>query len=161
MRAVIVPFIALIGLIGLAAPTHATPGVPHHEFRVGPPAITTVRQRWCAGGLSSREARGKAGFSEFRCRPSGRERRATPPRTSRRGRSCPGPGSPSQFLVTLIVEFKPGALLVGEFHEVAERFQPTVPGTQFGPIERRALPIRGVVPFLHALNLGPGERCFT
>src|SRR5438046_8151682 len=66
-----------------------------------------------------------------------------------------------QFVVTLIAEFEPGALLVGEFHEVAERFQPTVPGTQFGPIERRALPIRGVVPFLHALNLGPGERCFT
>ena len=55
MRAVIVPFIALIGLIGLAAPTHATPAVPHHEFRVGAPAITTVRQR-CGEGMKREKA---------------------------------------------------------------------------------------------------------
>ena len=67
MRAVIVPFIALIGLIGLAAPTHATPAVPHHEFRVGAPAITTVRQR-CGEGMKREKAwQDKGGAWHGRC----------------------------------------------------------------------------------------------
>jgi len=67
MRAVIVPFIALIGLIGLAAPTHATPAVPHHEFKVGAPAITTVRQR-CGEGMKREKAwQDKGGAWHGRC----------------------------------------------------------------------------------------------
>ena len=69
MRAVIVPFIALTGLIGLAAPTDATPAVPHHEFRVGAPAITTVRQR-CGEGMKREKAwQDKVGAWHGRCVP--------------------------------------------------------------------------------------------
>ena len=40
MRAVIIPTIALAGLIGLAAPIQATPAAPH-DFALTAPAITS------------------------------------------------------------------------------------------------------------------------
>jgi len=54
VRALIIPTIALAGLIGLAAPVQAAPIAPH-EFAVAAPAITTVRQR-CGEGMRREKA---------------------------------------------------------------------------------------------------------
>ena len=62
MRAVIVPLVALAGLVGLVAPAHATPAVPHHEITVAAPAITTG-----APALRRRNAPGKRMARQSRC----------------------------------------------------------------------------------------------
>jgi hypothetical protein len=69
MRAVIVPLVALTGLVGLAAPAQATPAVPQHEFTVAAPAVTTVRQR-CGEGMRRANAwQDKSGAWHGRCVP--------------------------------------------------------------------------------------------
>jgi len=54
MRTLIIPLVALAGLVGIAAPVQAAPAALH-ELAVAVPAITMVRQR-CGEGMK----RGKA-----------------------------------------------------------------------------------------------------
>ena len=68
MRAVIIPLVALVGLIGLAAPVRAAP-VALHELAAAPSAITMVRQR-CGPGMKRENAwRDKQGAWHGRCVP--------------------------------------------------------------------------------------------
>jgi hypothetical protein len=68
MRAVIMPLVALAGLMGLATPAQAAPAALH-DLTVAAPAITMVRQR-CGSGMKRENAwRDKQGAWHGRCVP--------------------------------------------------------------------------------------------
>jgi len=68
MRTVIIPFIAVAGFLGLAAPVQAVPVAPHY-LSVAAPAITMVRQR-CGEGMKREKAwQDKVGAWHGRCVP--------------------------------------------------------------------------------------------
>jgi hypothetical protein len=69
MRAVILPLIALAGVVGFAVPVQATLAVPHHEFAVAAPAITTVRQRCGEGTKREKAWQDKSGAWHGKCVP--------------------------------------------------------------------------------------------
>ena len=68
MRVMIIPLVALVGLMGLAVPVQAAPAAPH-ELAVAAPAITMVRQR-CGQGYKRENAwQDKQGAWHGRCVP--------------------------------------------------------------------------------------------
>ena len=68
MRAVVVPVVALVALLGTAVPVQAVPAGPH-GLAVSAPAITLVRQR-CGEGMKRDKAwQDKAGAWHGRCVP--------------------------------------------------------------------------------------------